>query len=460
MRRNAYSSTPPLRDLVYSFQPEDKTKFGGREVEIRKIVSIISKQKYTRNVLIYGDFGVGKSSLINKLVATLTADDCPEKYKNFVFFELNVHTLISKNKQDFPYIFQEISDLLAKQMENVLIVDGIDIILDNEDIRNELTQLLKMPNACIIATIDFRRYSESSDEIFDLFETLYLEEPYVHEVYNLVEQQIHELETLHGVNVSKDMANWIIHASTIFNMDRNEPRRALGTLDGVMTCASFNYHTYVRKTDFWDYFSLETRVFKKMTYEQKFNISIHEIGHLVVYLSSEYLTDFVPVVTSCIPHGKYSGLTHFDASQEDIMLKDNELFYIHLIAGLLGGKIAEEVFGLPPNAGASEDLNKANKTAYDMATLYGINGDQVMLVDSIDEIDETISDETILQSELFDDEAVEVAKSYAEGILQKARDYAEEIITENKDLISMLAAKLANEGILTKQQLDKLIETD
>lgn len=463
MRRNAYSPTPQLKDLVYSFQPEDGAKFGGREGELKKIFSIISKRQYTRNVLIYGDFGIGKSSLLKKVVSTLSADDCPEKYRSFAFFELNVNTLISKSKQDFPSIFQEMTDLLTKQMENILIIDGLDILLSNEFIRNELIQLLKTPNTCIIATIDVQKYSSSQDEIFNLFEKINLEEPYVREVYNLIKHQIHELEAYHGIKISKDMANWIIHASIIFNMDCNEPRRSLGILDGVMTCARFNGHTRVCKSDFWDYFSLETKKFREMTYEQKLNISIHEIGHLVVYLSSEYLIDFVPVATSCIPHGKYSGLTHFDTAQQDIILRDSETFYIHLIAGLLGGKIAEEIFDLPPNAGASEDLNKANKMALDMATLYGMNsstGDQVMLVSSLDEIDETISEETLLQSELFDDEVVELAKSYSDDILQRARGYAEEIITENKDLIAILAAKLAKEGILTKPDLDKIIEID
>ena len=83
-----------------------------------------------------------------------------------------------------------------------------------------------------------------------------------------------------------------------------------------------------------------------------------------------------------------------------------------------------------------------------------------MLVSSLDEIDETISEETLLQSELFDDEIVELAKNYSDNILQRARSYAEEIITENKDLIAILAAKLAKEGILTKPDLDKIIEID
>ena len=97
-----------------------------------------------------------------------------------------------------------------------------------------------------------------------------------------------------------------------------------------------------------------------------------------------------------------------------------------------------------------------------MASLYGMNsstGDKVLRIDT-DEADESLDDETLLQSELFDDSVVEEAQSYSNTILQEARKYAEEIISKNKDLIAILADELAKKGILTKPDFDKLIKLD
>ena len=454
MKDNPYTSSPVLKDLLFYYEPKPLETYGGRDKEIQKMLRIINKRQYIRNCLVYGDFGVGKSSLIDKFVSYTSS-----KNMDFVFFDLDVNKLLSKSPKELNDIFAELKKLLTKKAENILIVDDIKPVLDNASTKKGIIELLRNPAIRVIATLETLDYRLPEPESFwyNLFEKVPLDSFDVYDVYNMIKHQIDDLARSHNVRISKEIANWIIHASICFKVEENEPLRSLSVLDSVMTSANLNGHSTVRKSDFFDFFVLETKTFNGMSYKQKLRTAIHEIGHLVIYLMTPDLADYLPVATSCIPTIRYVGRTFMDASAETLSLRDSEGFYIHLVSALLGGRIAEEIFNLPNNAGASEDLKKANKMAVDMSTLYGMNqsaGDRIMIVGNLESIGD-ISEEILSESEL-DENLVSLAEVYAEEILSKARNYAEEIIKHNKDLILTAAEKLAKEGILTKPDFDKL----
>jgi len=96
--------------------------------------------------------------------------------------------------------------------------------------------------------------------------------------------------------------------------------------------------------------------------------AIHEAGHAVAMYS---LPTHDPVrQISIIPRGRALGLTWTQPEQESNHLTRNEMY--EMIVGLLGGRVAEELFLKDISTGASNDIDRASKLARDMVGRYGM----------------------------------------------------------------------------------------
>ncbi len=97
--------------------------------------------------------------------------------------------------------------------------------------------------------------------------------------------------------------------------------------------------------------------------------AIHEAGHAVAMYS---LPTHDPVhQISIIPRGHAAGLTWTRPKEESSHLTRNEMY--EMIVGLLGGRVAEELFLEDISTGASNDIDRASKLARDMVGRYGMN---------------------------------------------------------------------------------------
>lgn len=97
--------------------------------------------------------------------------------------------------------------------------------------------------------------------------------------------------------------------------------------------------------------------------------AIHEAGHAVAMYS---LPTHDPVrQISIIPRGRALGLTWTQPEQESTHMTRNEMY--EQIVGLLGGRVAEELFLKDISTGASNDIDRASKIARDMIGRYGMN---------------------------------------------------------------------------------------
>ena len=96
--------------------------------------------------------------------------------------------------------------------------------------------------------------------------------------------------------------------------------------------------------------------------------AIHEAGHAVAMHS---LTTHDPVhQISIIPRGHALGLTWTQPMEDSTHLTRNEMY--ENIVGLLGGRVAEELFLGDISTGASNDIDRASKLARDMVGRYGM----------------------------------------------------------------------------------------
>ena len=106
-----------------------------------------------------------------------------------------------------------------------------------------------------------------------------------------------------------------------------------------------------------------------MTASERRATAIHEAGHATVMWS---LAECDPVLkVTVVPRGKSLGATWSVPDEERVHVTNEALE--EQLAGLLGGRIAEEVNYGTLGAGALSDLERATKTAYAMVAYYGMS---------------------------------------------------------------------------------------
>lgn len=129
---------------------------------------------------------------------------------------------------------------------------------------------------------------------------------------------------------------------------------------------------------------------KNMTANTIKRIAIHEIGHLLISLSSAYHEK--PVKVSIESAGTSLGYTMFEENEVDegIYLRE---YLEDKIKVLLGGRAAEEViYGSSVSSGAISDLEKAFGMAKQMVTNYGM-GAKIIYPYFSDEYKKEVDDE-------------------------------------------------------------------
>ena len=180
--------------------------------------------------------------------------------------------------------------------------------------------------------------------------------------------------------------------------------------------------------------------------------AIHEAGHAVAMYS---LPTHDPVhQISIIPRGHAAGLTWTRPREESAHLTRNEMY--EMIVGLLGGRVAEELFLNDISTGASNDIDRASKLARDMIGRYGMNKNLG-----------TVS--YMGGEELFIGRDFERTKSYSEKIagtmdeevkllMDKAYQHCAEILTRDQEKLQKVVDFLLAHETMSGSQFEQCMQ--
>ena len=105
-----------------------------------------------------------------------------------------------------------------------------------------------------------------------------------------------------------------------------------------------------------------------MTAAERRSTAIHEVGHAVVMWRLQNCDPVLKV--TIIPRGRSLGATWYLPEER---VNHNVEHFMHKMAGLLGGRIAEQELLNVTSTGAISDLERTSKTAYAMVAYYGMS---------------------------------------------------------------------------------------
>ena len=157
--------------------------------------------------------------------------------------------------------------------------------------------------------------------------------------------------------------------------------------------------------------------------------AIHEAGHAVAMY---YLDSHDPVRhISIVPRGQSLGATWYMPQDDSANLTRNQMY--EQIVGLLGGRVAEDLFLGDISVGASNDIERATKLAKDMVARYGMC-EKLGTVSYLDD------------GEVFIGRDYQTTKSYSEKVAATIDDEVKDLIDKAyahcKQLLSDNAEKL------------------
>ena len=432
----------------------------GRDNECKEIWKTMMK-KTKRNVLLIGEPGVGKSSVVYKLTYDILNGTCPEMFKDFLILSLNVNNLVSGTiyRGQAEERYKDLIELLEDYENLILFIDEIHMIVgagssssekNEQDFSNALKPILAGDEAIIIGATTTEEYKKTfgmEGALRRRFRNITIKEPKTTEVYAMLKDSIKQLEEFHGVKISKRMVNAIIFYSSCFNYNTKNPDRTKDLIDLSMVTAKMDGKDHVDRESIMKNFDFNFKKFHNMTPAMINEIAYHETGHFIIQRFSGRLTDKEVVAISIIPATDYLGINVFDPT--DCEPTSDKNFFIDKIASCLAGRISEKLFlGVQNNSGANSDLKTATMLAYDMVTKYGMST-------KLGENRIYFNDHNY---KMQTDEVTNMINGEIKNIIDRATERATNLLNEHKDLVKALAEELSKKGMLSKIELEEIIQ--
>jgi cell division protease FtsH len=187
----------------------------------------------------------------------------------------------------------------------------------------------------------------------------------------------------------------------------------------------------------------KSRVMKE---DERRTIAYHEAGHAVVMHVTPH-SDPVYKIT-IIPRGQMGGFTMSLPEQDRLLMSKNQL--LARITGLMGGRVAEELFCDDITSGASSDLKIATQLAEEMVMRLGMSVTGLRVFNHPEGFEALTSPRAGQKTFEALDEAIN-------HILNECYNEAKRIVTEKREAMERVTQSLLQKETLSREEFVALI---
>jgi len=187
--------------------------------------------------------------------------------------------------------------------------------------------------------------------------------------------------------------------------------------------------------------------------EEKRTTAYHEAGHALV---AKLLKGTDPVhKVSIIPRGRALGVTmQLPGEDRHNYSKD---YLVNNMAVLMGGRAAEEIVLNQLTTGASNDIERATKTAHSMVCMWGMS-DKLGPLSFGDNQGEVFLGKELIHNKNYGEETAKMIDSEVRRFVEEAYDKANQLLKDNREALEAISMALLDRETITGADIDLLMD--
>jgi ATP-dependent Clp protease ATP-binding subunit ClpB len=226
----------------------------GRETELNTMKEILCRFSKP-NVLIIGDRGIGKSTLIDNLILNVIENQVPDVLHKVQLFELDLSSLIAgaSYKGEIEDRLRNCIQELRQYPKSILIIEDIHTLLDKNGGDSGVSNVLKGELAKglnIIATSTVEEYSkriEKEQGLAGMFELLKLEEADDDTLFRMIKESIQVYQEHHKIKIDEETISESIRLSRRYLKEKSLPESAINLIDHTMSVLKTSGETFLKE---------------------------------------------------------------------------------------------------------------------------------------------------------------------------------------------------------------------
>lgn len=217
------------------------TELVGRETELERLIHIMLRSTKS-NPVVVGPSGIGKTALIEGLIAFISSENAPDELRREVV-GLDVARLMldTKTEDEYAELTKRVMEtVIASQHRQVLYLKDVSFLVyvDTNPENKEPAKFLKLALlsgqlSCIIETdtIHYVGFLEKDTAVMGCVQSLLLEEPTLQDSIQIVDGRKGRLEDHYGIKIPTETVRGACQLTHRYIKNRYFPEKALDLLD-------------------------------------------------------------------------------------------------------------------------------------------------------------------------------------------------------------------------------------
>ncbi len=243
LRNVVVSSSNSTAEYCYPMLSDlSETPIIGFENEKRAVIEVLAR-KDRANILIVGETGVGKTSLIEGLLHMVKDKTIPTSLSHIQPYELDLIALSQgvSYKGEIEDRFKDVVNNLLTGTQPILVIDNFHRFEDKQSILNGILPILKkllsknqIQFICTSTVDGYTKDIEKDKELVAFFEKITVDEPSEELAIEVLRSKCEIYETFHNLPIEDDVPSEIVRLAKRYMPERNLPASALDLLDRSM----------------------------------------------------------------------------------------------------------------------------------------------------------------------------------------------------------------------------------